>query len=168
MRTGVDVLDETDDKEEGTGVMSVIFWRGLFIFAFLMVLTAVAVTDWKTQTIPDHFHVLIFLLGILAIRLFPENGIQSRLLGIFVLSVPMLLLALIAPGFFGGGDIKLMAVCGWLLGWKATLFAGVVSVMTGGIFCAAMLAAGRMSRKDHFAFGPFLALGLGIAIFYGG
>lgn len=142
-----------------------IFLRGLFIFAFLTVLTAVAVTDWKTQTIPDRFHVLIFLLGILAIRLFPEIDMQSRMLGIIVLSVPMLLLALISPGFFGGGDIKLAAVCGWLLGWRAALFAGVVSVMTGGIFCVAMLVTGRMSRKDHFAFGPFLALGFGMAVF---
>lgn len=149
----------------GTGAASVISLRGLLLFLFLAVVTEAALIDRETQTICDQFPIIIFLLGIFAVRLFPETDLPSRLIGIVVVSAPMLLLSFIHSGFFGGGDIKLMAACGWLLGWRITLTAGIVSVMTGGIFCAVMLAAGRMNRKDHFAFGPFLALGLCIAIF---
>ncbi len=67
----------------------------------------------------------------------------------------------------GGGDIKLMAVSGFLLGWKAVLAAMFIGLLAAGVYCVWMLAGKKLSRKDAFAFGPFLALGLGIAFFWG-
>lgn len=148
----------------GTGVISV---RGLLVFTFLAVLMIVAAIDWDTRIIYDRFHVIIAGLGLAAVWLFPEITLTSRLIGLVVISVPMLVLALVIPGAFGGGDIKLMAVCGWLLGWKANVFAMFAGLMTAGIYCCAMLAAGKLGRKDHFAFGPFLAAGLAAAAFCG-
>ena len=99
--------------------------------------------------------------------LFPEHTLTDRLLGAIVISAPMLVLALLIDGAFGGGDIKLMAASGWLLGWRAMIPAIFLGLITGGCYCIWMLARKKMTRKDHFAFGPFLALGLGAAFFYG-
>ena len=99
--------------------------------------------------------------------LFPEHTLTDRLLGAIVISAPMLVLALLIDGAFGGGDIKLMAASGWLLGWRAMIPAIFIGILTGGIYCIWMLARGKMTRKDRFAFGPFLAIGLAAACIYG-
>lgn len=151
----------------GIGETGVISARGLLVFVFLAVLTAVAAIDWDTRTIYDRFHVIIGLLGLAAVWLFPEITLAGRLIGLAVISAPMLVLALLIPGAFGGGDIKLMASCGWLLGWKAEVFAMFTGLMGAGIYCIVMLKAGKLTRKDPFALGPFLAAGLAAAAFCG-
>lgn len=151
----------------GIGQTGVISLRGLLVFAFLSVLMAAAMIDYDTQIIYDSFHVIIFLLGTAAIWLFPEHGIISKCIGTLIISVPMLLLALVIPGAFGGGDIKLMAACGWLLGTKSIVCAMFISLLAGGIYCTVLLAGKKISRKEHFAFGPWLAVGLAVSAFYG-
>ena len=42
-----------------------------------------------------------------------------------------------------------------------------VAVMLGGICAVALLASGLLARKDAIPFGPFLALGGVIALFWG-
>lgn len=151
----------------GIGRTGIISLRGMLVFTFLAILMMVAGIDWDTRIIHDRFHGMIGLLGLAALWLFPEISPGSRLLGLVVISLPMLVLDLLIPGAFGGGDIKLMAVCGWLLGWKANVFAMFAGLLAAGIYCSMMMAAGKLGRKDHFAFGPFLAVGLTVAVFYG-
>ena len=79
----------------------------------------------------------------------------------------MFVLALLIPGAFGGGDIKLMAVSGLFLGTASIVCAMFFGLLTGGAYGAVMLKSGKLGRKDHFAFGPFLAFGLASAAFYG-
>ncbi len=151
----------------GIGETGVISLRGLLVFVFLAVLMMMAAIDWDTKVIYDRFHVMIGLLGAAAVWLFPEISLGSRLIGLIVISGPMLLLAVLIPDAFGGGDIKLMAVCGWLLGWKAIVFAMFAGLIAAGIYCIVMVASGKLAWKDHFAFGPFLAVGLTAAVFFG-
>lgn len=63
--------------------------------------------------------------------------------------------------------MKLMAASGFLLGWRAIVVAMFLGLVTGGSYAAWLLSRKKLERKDHMAFGPFLALGLGIAFFYG-
>ena len=110
---------------------------------------------------------MILLLGVAALWLFPEHGMVDRLIGAVIISVPMLLLALIIPGAFGGGDIKLMAASGFFLGTGPVVCAMFFGLLTGGGYGAAMLLGKKLEKKDHFAFGPFLAFGLALAVFFG-
>jgi len=128
-------------------------------------MAAVAVIDWKEQRIYDRFLLAVFAAGVLGLGAFPEIGAAERLLGICIISVPMLVLTLLVPGAFGGGDIKLMAVCGWMLGWRANLAAFVIGLMAAGGYCVIMLAAGRITRKTEISLGTFLALGFAAAVF---
>lgn len=141
--------------------------RGWIAFIYMGILTVVAMIDWNTKIIYDRFHIFIILLGIAAIGLFPEHTLTDRLIGAVIISVPMLILSLLIAGAFGGGDIKLMAASGWLLGWRAMIPAIFIGILTAGIYCILMLAKGKMTRKDRFAFGPFLAIGLAAAYIYG-
>lgn len=97
----------------------------------------------------------------------PGISLISRVLGIFVVSVPLFLLTLLIPGAFGGGDIKLMAACGLFLGIKLTLISFAFAVLTGGVYGSWLLVMKKKNGKEHFAFGPFLCLGMAAALFIG-
>lgn len=151
----------------GWGRWGILSGKALLAFAYLCVLTVVAVIDWNTRIIYDRFHIIILLLGVVSLWLFPEHGLLDRLIGAVIVSLPMFVLAMCIEGAFGGGDIKLMAASGVLLGWRAVFCGMFLGLLAGGIYCILMLAAGKMGRKDSFAFGPFLAFGLSLAFFYG-
>lgn len=151
----------------GCGTSGIISLRGAVIFLYTGILLVVALIDWDTQMIYDRFQLMIFLLGFVALWLFPQHGIVDRLIGAVVIAVPMLLLTLLIPGAFGGGDIKLMAVSGWFLGTAPVVCAMFFGILTGGGYGAVMLMTKKLGGKDHFAFGPFLALGLMIGALWG-
>jgi leader peptidase (prepilin peptidase) / N-methyltransferase len=66
----------------------------------------------------------------------------------------------------GLGDVKFMAAIGAFLGWKAVLFALVTSSMIGSVIGIAPLLVGRRARS-RLPFGPYLALGATIWVFFG-
>lgn len=94
--------------------------------------------------------------------------ISERLIGSVVVALPMLLLTILIPGAFGGGDIKLMAASGFLLGGTRIIYAMIAAVFAAGAYGILMMLMGRYKRKDKFAFGPFLAMGLVSVLFYQG
>jgi leader peptidase (prepilin peptidase)/N-methyltransferase len=83
--------------------------------------------------------------------------IKSAIIGFFVGGGLLFLLALI--GAMGGGDIKLMATMGLLLGYQKILLALLLGFFVGGIISLFLLIFKIKSRKDQIAFGPFLAIG---------
>ena len=137
------------------------------VFAFLLLLEIVAYTDARTMTIPDRYSLLSFLIGCAAVFAMPEISLLSRVIGIFSVSVPLLLITLLVPGAFGGGDIKLMAGCGFFLGAKLCLLSLVFAIFVGGIWGIFLLLCRHKGRKEHFAFGPFLCIGMLTALFWG-
>ena len=94
-------------------------------------------------------------------------AIVSRLIGMICISLPLYLIVLIIPEGFGGGDIKLMFAAGFLLGWKATVVGFFIGLILGGIYGVICLVRRSHGKNDHFAFGPFLSVGLAITLFCG-
>ncbi len=138
----------------------------LLIFVCCL-LFLIGVVDQESMEIPNALSLCMLAAGIGAIFLFPEITLTERLIGFFCISVPLLVITLIIPGAFGGGDIKLMAGAGLLLGWKLILVAFFIGILTGGIYAIVMLVAKKIGRKGHFAFGPYLCVGIGISLFFG-
>jgi prepilin signal peptidase PulO-like enzyme (type II secretory pathway) len=69
--------------------------------------------------------------------------------------------------WIGGGDIRLGAVMGALLGWKLLLVALFVSYVSGATVGLAMIAAGRKEWGSKIPFGTFLSVGSIIALYFG-
>ena len=90
----------------------------------------------------------------------PAISLADRGIGIFCVSVPLLVLTWIVPGCFGGGDIKLMAASGIFLGREANLEAFALAVFLAGGYCIWMLLRKKLSRRERIAFGPFLCAGI--------
>lgn len=139
----------------------------LTVFAFFSVLTVVTFLDIDTMEIENGCCIAAAALAVISIFTMPGITIMQRLIGMICVSVPMLLLAILISGAFGGGDIKLMAACGLFLGWKLTVVSAALAVLLGGIYGIYLLISKKKGRKDQFAFGPFLCAGMLLAQLYG-
>ena len=66
----------------------------------------------------------------------------------------------------GGGDLKLMAAAGLMLGWKEIILAFALGCILGAVIHVLRM---KISKAEHvLAFGPYLALGILITVWFGG
>lgn len=137
------------------------------IFAFLCMMTVISFVDMDTMEIPNGFVMGVFMAALVSVFVFSEISLFERMIGLFSVSVPLLFITLTVPGAFGGGDIKLMAAGGLFLGWKLSLVSFLCAVLTGGVYVVYLLVSGKKGKKDCFAFGPFLCIGMTMALFWG-
>ena len=172
---GVDALFAKTDSSVFT-FLNANFWllgsaapvaAALLYFAVLCVLLTIALIDASTMEIPDGLNLCLVLLGLLSLLVGPEISLISRGIGILAVSLPLFIIAFIIPGAFGGGDVKLMAAAGFLLGWQHLLVAFFIGLLIGGGYGIFVLTTKRKGLKEHFAFGPALCVGIAIAQFFG-
>jgi leader peptidase (prepilin peptidase) / N-methyltransferase len=151
------------------------FGPGTQLIAPLVLLSAlVAITgiDVDHQIIPDVLSIPGIALGLVASLAPGGIGWQDSVLGVvlgggvFILIIVASAAVLGQPGM-GVGDVKLGAMLGAFLGWKLVLLSILLSVLIGGPLAATLLATGRKGRKDPLPFGPFLAAGGVISLFWG-
>ena len=146
--------------------------RGLtidLIPALLLVAGLVAITgiDLDHQLIPDAISIPGIVVGLVASAATGRPGWLSSLIGILVGGGIFLLIIVASRGGMGGGDMKLGAMLGAFLGWKLVLVGILVAVLAGGVLAIAVLLTRRKGRKDAIPFGPFLALGGVVSLFWG-
>lgn len=141
-------------------------YETIIMFMISMVLLAISMIDLDCMIIPDGLNVTMFILCLILMYLRDITLIDS-LIGMLCISLPMFLLNLIIPDSFGGGDIKLMFVSGIALGWKYSLLAAFIGILLAGSYCIYLMIRKLVDRKGHIAFGPYLAIGIFIALSYG-
>lgn len=129
------------------------------------VLLALSVIDFRTYEIPVGFNLFIGLLGVARIVTDYENWLQYVIGGVSV-SLFLLLLFVLSNGrAIGGGDVKLMAACGLLLGWKSIILAFCIGCLLGGIVHPIRMKLAGEGRV--LAMGPYLSIGVMIAALFG-
>lgn len=130
---------------------------------FICVLIVLSFIDFHTMIIPDGCHVCILALAVIRLCMQPGR-LPACVIGFFIISAPMLVLAMLSGGF-GGGDVKLCAVCGLFLGWRQVL-AGVLAGCLAAVFYSiCLLFFRKAAAKTAIAFGPFLSLGFFLSLF---
>jgi leader peptidase (prepilin peptidase)/N-methyltransferase len=67
----------------------------------------------------------------------------------------------------GGGDGKLAALLGAWLGWQGMLLSSFLACALGAFIGGGAIALGLLNRRTPVPFGPFLALGAVITLFWG-
>lgn len=142
-------------------------WMTILSFSIAMVLLAITIIDFDTMTIPNGLVITMALLAGASYFLNPVITLSNRIIGMCCVSGFMLVLSLCVSGAFGGGDIKLMFVVGFLLGWENTILAFFIAILIAGIYAIYLLMTRKKGRKQHIAFGPYLCFGIGIALLYG-
>ena len=140
--------------------------------ALLAALVAITMIDFERQIIPDVISLPGILAGLLANLATGHVSWLESLLGIALGGGVFWAIAELGSWWsgqeaMGGGDIKLAAMLGAFLGWKVLLLSLFVSAVGGGILAAALMGTGLRGRKDPLPFGPFLAAGGAIGLFWG-
>lgn len=130
-------------------------------------LIIIVVSDYQYMIIPDK--VLLFFAPLFIVeRIFiPLHPWWNPLLGAVVGFGLLLLIAVISKGGMGGGDIKLFAVLGIVLGGKLVLFAFFMATLFGAVFGIIGLLIKKVERGKPMPFGPYIAMGAIVSYFYG-
>lgn len=149
-----------------------------FIYAVLVsALIVAAFIDIRTGEIPDEISLGGTVFGLAVSFAFPAlfdtvsrfNALKISAIGAIAGGGAILAMAIFGKLLFrkeamGGGDVKLMAFIGSILGWELTLLAFFIAPFFGALAGIPLkLAKGR----ETIPYGPYLSLGAMIAIFYG-
>lgn len=128
-------------------------------------LLAMSVIDFRTYEIPPGFPYFITALGVIRLITDLQNW-HEYVIGFFAVSTFLYLLYVFSGGrAMGGGDVKLMAACGLLTGWKQSILALLLGCILGSVI---HLIRMKVSNEDHMlAMGPYLAAGVMIAVLWG-
>lgn len=128
-------------------------------------LLALSVIDFRTYEIPTGFNYFILTLGL--IRVVTDFGNWPEYaIGLVAVSLVLYLIYRVSNGAaIGGGDVRLMAATGLLLGWKRNILAFLLGCIIGSVI---HLARMKISKADRvLAMGPYLAVGVAIAAMWG-
>lgn len=141
-------------------------------FAFISALIVITVIDLYHQIIPDVISLPGIGVGLLASLAMPNISFWESLIGMISGGG---VLFLVATGYqwlfkregMGGGDVKLLAMIGAFLGWKAVILTILLSSLIGSIVGVVLILIEGKDFKYAIPFGPFLSLGAAISLFFG-
>ncbi len=128
-------------------------------------LITLSVIDWRTYEIPIGINIFILTLGLIMTGVHYTEWLD-HVIGFFAVSVFLYIIILATKGRgFGGGDLKLMAVVGLMIGWKLVILSFLLGCILGAVIHVIRM---RISGADRvLAMGPYLSLGILISVFWG-
>lgn len=133
------------------------------------------VIDVRTHRLPNRI-VLPTLAGLLALAVVDalvagrSASLVRALLGMVILGGLYAGLRAISPAGMGGGDVKLAAVIGLVLGWhgwQALLVGAASAFVLGALHALLLLALRKADRSTRIAFGPWMIAGAVLGIVLG-
>jgi leader peptidase (prepilin peptidase)/N-methyltransferase len=142
------------------------------LFLFCSALVVITFIDLEHQIIPDCISLPGIVVGFAASFLLPWLGWQNSLIGIAAGGGSLLVVAygyqfLTKKEGMGGGDIKLLAMMGAFLGWRSIPFIIFTSSLIGSVVGISLMLARKKDSQLPIPFGPFLAFGAILFIFFG-
>ncbi len=146
--------------------------QSLLFLLFAAALIIITFIDLDYQIIPDIISIPGIFLGIGASFFIPLISLLESLLGILIGGSFLLLVAigykwLTGREGMGGGDIKLLAMIGAWLGWKAIPFILFSSSLIGVLIGGGSMLINKKGLRHKIPFGPFLSIASIIYIFFG-
>ena len=147
-------------------------------FVFLAALVVASFTDIRHRIIPDQTSIFMVPLGIIAMAGLQGLGFDgwpgvdwrlsvlgASLGGLFFSSAAVIAEFVLRREGLGWGDVKLVAMIGAFLGPRHGLFALLIGCVVAVVF--GLIAILRTGRSHYLPFGPSLALGAAVWLFYG-
>ncbi|OYY95871.1 MAG: prepilin peptidase [Hydrogenophilales bacterium 28-61-23] len=143
-----------------------------FVWGLLASLVALAFIDLDTQLLPDSVTLPLAWVGLLVNLngLFCplDQAVIGAVAGYLTLwSIYHLFKVLTGKEGMGFGDFKLLAALGAWLGWKMLLPIVLAASLAGALIGIVMITFAGRDRSKPMPFGPWLALGGLIALFWG-
>ena len=131
----------------------------------IILLIIISFIDLKHKIIPDGLNLVGIVIGV-ALIIYEKASVSDSLIGLAAGAGIFSIIA-ITTNAMGGGDIKLMAVLGFIFGVKGVLFITLFSFVSGAVISAILLSLKVKNRKDEISFGPFISFSAVLYIIYG-
>ncbi len=146
-----------------------------FYFIFITAMVVITFIDYDFQIIPDEITLPGIPIGLLAGWLILPDpfyrlaglGLTGSLIGAATGFLLYYSIAFLSRGGMGGGDIKMMAMVGAVLGWKGVLLTTFLASLTGSAAGLYLVVFKGKGRKSRVPFGPFLAAGAVVSLLTG-
>ncbi len=142
-------------------------WETLLYSFYGSLLIVIGGIDLEHQKI---LNILIYPaigISIIMILVLHRGDLWMMFLGGLIGFGVLLLIAIIAPGAMGMGDVKLMLFLGFINGYPEIVITLFTAFVLGGLVSGILLALKKISKKDAIAFGPFLAAAGMFTLLYG-
>ncbi|UJP11615.1 prepilin peptidase [Microbacterium sp. KUDC0406] len=151
----------------GSGLLA-----GLWFAATGLVLTVI---DLSTRRLPRSIvrTALVAVTALLALSCLLGTdwwALVRAVLGMLLLYLFYAVLWLAKPGGMGGGDVRLAALIGLLLGWFGwwpLLVGGFAAFVLGGVYGICLILFGRATRRTAVPFGPWMIAGAALGAVFG-
>ncbi len=145
---------------------------GIAAIIFVWALIALTCIDLDTQLLPDDITLPLLWLGLLLnlndVFTSLPNAVIGAIAGYLVLwSVYWAFKLITGKEGMGYGDFKLLAAIGAWLGWNMLPLVILLSSIVGAVVGIVLIVAARHGRNVPIPFGPYLAGGGLIALFWG-
>jgi leader peptidase (prepilin peptidase)/N-methyltransferase len=149
----------------------------IVVVALVIMSVLVSGIDIRTYTIPDKIIIPFLVFAVLLAPFNPYLGdewparLAGSVLGFVVGGAALFITGWVGGKCFGkevmgGGDIKLSAALGLLLGWQIILEGLMLGFILGALVAIGLILAGRLKRKSPLPFGPFICAGCLLVIFF--
>lgn len=153
-------------------------FRDWVMIAFLIV---IFVYDLRWQLILDQVSlpamIVALLLNLELIILLSQDNFSAAYIGKSL--IMLVLAAIVGGGFFllqfyiskgkwiGGGDIRLGALMGLILGWPQIIWALILAYFIGALVSVGLIAGGKKTWSSQIPFGTFLSIATLLILFWG-
>lgn len=146
--------------------------EGLIYYGFIASLLLITFIDIDHQIIPDVITLPGIAIGFVASFALSAITYKESILGIIAGGGSLLVVAwtyqlITKKEGMGGGDIKLMAMIGAIIGWKGVAFTIFAASAVGTLSGILLMIYTRKNLKLAVPFGPFLSIGAMTYIFFG-
>ena len=144
----------------------------LSYLCFTFALVVVSFIDIDHMILPDRFTLSGILIGVAFSFFVDEISLYDSILGVLLGGGVLWLVAYLyyvvrKEEGMGGGDIKLLAWIGAVLGWQSLAMVLLISCVIGALFGAIMLSKTKAGLKTVIPFGPYLAFAAIVNMLWG-
>ncbi|MFH1380360.1 MAG: prepilin peptidase [bacterium] len=141
----------------------------LIFLVFNFMLIVITFIDIDFQIIPDELSLSLIAIGIVFApfnSMLGDSAVFNLIKsisgglagGLFLLSVALITEKILKKDTLGGGDIKLIAGIGVLLGLEGVFYTILFASLCGSLVGLSLIALKKLTRGEPIPFGPFLSL----------
>ncbi len=147
-------------------------WSVLEHLIFVFGLVTASFIDFDHMILPDEFTLSGIVIGLVGAALNPDRPFLPALFGVlvgggFLWAIAAIYAAVRKQEGMGGGDIKLLGWIGAVLGWTSVPFVVISSSLVGSLVGLIIMAQKRKGLSQAIPFGPYLAFGAILYLFFG-
>lgn len=133
---------------------------------FIALLVVISYYDIKTNKIPNFLLIILAAISVCSFLFNGKISLYSAVFGALFMFIFLYVIRILSAKGIGGGDIKLMTVCGFMLGIGNGLYALLIGSIIAGIYVIVVMRSRTKDLKAKIAFGPFLSIGVTAVIVF--